>query len=47
MPLRDLVSGLKGKVPKQVREVGQALEYRDFISVGLLLNRFELGNENK
>ncbi len=45
MPLRDLVSGLKGKVPKQVREVGQALEYRDFISVGLLLNRFELGNE--
>jgi len=45
MPLRDLVSGLKGQVPKHVREVGQALEYRDFISVGLLLNRFELGNE--
>ena len=36
MPIRELVAALEGDVPPRVREVAAALEYRDFITVGLL-----------
>ncbi|PWS32235.1 NAD(P)/FAD-dependent oxidoreductase [Pedobacter paludis] len=39
MPVKELVQGLSGGVPEQVRIVAQGLEYRDFITVGVLLNR--------
>ena len=39
MPMRDLVRALKADVPANVREVSEGLEYRDFITVGLLANK--------
>ncbi len=39
MPIRDLVLGLEPAAPPRVREIGGALEYRDFITVGLLYRK--------
>ncbi len=39
MPVRDLVLGIEPPAPARVREIGGALEYRDFITVGLLYKR--------
>lgn len=39
MPVRELVHGLIGDVPARVRDVAARLEYRDFITVGLLYSR--------
>ena len=47
MPVKDLVAGMDGDVPGEVREIAAALPYRDFITVGLLLNRLEIQNETK
>ena len=38
MPMRELVRALKAAVPANVREVSEGLQYRDFITVGLLAN---------
>ncbi|SHH90890.1 Protoporphyrinogen oxidase [Sporobacter termitidis DSM 10068] len=46
MPVKDLVCGMCD-VPANVREVAEALPYRDFITVGLLLKRLEIKNETK
>ena len=47
MPIKDLVVGMGDAVPKDVHEIASALPYRDFITVGLLLNKLELENETK
>jgi protoporphyrinogen oxidase len=39
MPIRDLVLGLAPPAPPAVREIAEGLEYRDFITVGLLYRR--------
>jgi protoporphyrinogen oxidase len=39
MPVRDLVLGLEPAAPQGPREIGEGLEYRDFITVGLLYRR--------
>jgi protoporphyrinogen oxidase len=39
MPVRDLVLALDPPAPEPVRRVAQALQYRDFITVGVLLDR--------
>ncbi len=39
MPIRDLVAAVDGDVPPRVREVAAALEYRDFMTVGLLYRK--------
>jgi protoporphyrinogen oxidase len=39
MPVRDLVLGLEPHAPPRVREVASGLDYRDFITVGLLYKR--------
>jgi len=39
MPIRDLIAGITPPPPAEVREVAGALPYRDFITVGLLLDR--------
>lgn len=44
MPIRELVNGINTSIPKEVRRVAKKLEYRDFISVGVLLEKFNLGN---
>ena len=39
MPVKELVSGLDADVPPNVGEVANNLQYRDFITVGLLVRR--------
>ena len=48
MPIKDLVPALQGiEVPKEVSQVAAALPYRDFITVGLLVNKMKIKNETK
>jgi protoporphyrinogen oxidase len=42
MPMRDLVRALRADVPSNVREVSEGLEYRDFITVGVLANKLDV-----
>jgi protoporphyrinogen oxidase len=39
MPVRELVDALDTEIPAEVREVSDGLQYRDFITVGLLVNQ--------
>lgn len=46
MPVRDLVGALRGiEVPENVRQAASALPYRDFITVGLLVDRLKIGGD--
>lgn len=48
MPLKDLVLALRGiDVPEDVRRVAAGLPYRDFITVGLLVDKLEITNETR
>jgi protoporphyrinogen oxidase len=42
MPMRELVQALDCPVPSNVREVSDGLQYRDFITVGLLADRLKV-----
>jgi len=42
MPIKELVHALDGKVPESVRRISDGLVYRDFITVGLLLNKLKI-----
>jgi protoporphyrinogen oxidase len=42
MAVKDLVQGLDAAVPQEIREIGEGLEYRDFITVGLLVDRLKV-----
>jgi protoporphyrinogen oxidase len=42
MPMKDLVEAMDAPVPANVREVSRGLEYRDFITVGLLVDRLRV-----
>ena len=42
MPMKDLVRAMDAPVPAAVREVSEGLEYRDFITVGLLADRLKV-----
>ncbi len=46
MPIKDLVNALPNP-PEKVHKIADSLPYRDFITVGLLLNRLELKNKTK
>jgi len=39
MPVQELIAGMNGAVPGDVKEVAAGLQYRDFITVGVLLER--------
>jgi protoporphyrinogen oxidase len=45
MPVKDLIAGMGDKVPANVKKVALNLQYRDFITVGLLLNKLKIKNE--
>ena len=47
MPIKDLVSGMGEKAPDEVRRVAKGLPYRDYITVGLLVNKLKLQNKTK
>ena len=42
MPMRDLVRAMQIPIPANVREVSEGLQYRDFITVGLLADRLKV-----
>jgi len=42
MPMRDLIRAMQIPVPDNVREVSEGLQYRDFITVGLLADRLKV-----
>jgi protoporphyrinogen oxidase len=46
MPIKDLVNFIK-ESPKKVKEIATGLPYRDFITVGLLLNKLKIKNNTK
>ncbi len=39
MPVRELIDALDTPIPREVREVSDGLQYRDFITVGLLVDQ--------
>jgi protoporphyrinogen oxidase len=43
MPVKELVQAFDAPAPPEVSEVSDGLMYRDFITVGLLLNRLSIG----
>ncbi len=45
MPVRELVAAMGNDVPESVKKVASGLIYRDFITVGLLLNKLRIKNE--
>ena len=46
MPVKDLVCGFKGEnVPEDMLKIAKGLPYRDFMTVGLLVNKLNLKNE--
>lgn len=48
MPVSDLVTSLRGcEVPRDVYDTAKDLPFRDFITVGLLVDRLELKNTTK
>lgn len=45
MPVKDLITAMGEAVPDNVKELSSGLQYRDFITVGLLLNKLKIRNE--
>ena len=46
MPIKDLVSGMNGEtVPEKVKTVAENLPYRDFITVGVLVDKLKIKNQ--
>ena len=44
MPVKDLVAGMNA-VPEEMAQIAEGLPYRDFVTVGLLVDRLNLKNE--
>jgi len=42
MPIKDLVNAIDKPVPKEIKTISDGLVYRDFITVGLLLNKLKI-----
>lgn len=42
MPMKELIEAIDIPVPENVREVSEGLQYRDFITVGLLADRLKV-----
>ena len=48
MPVKDLISSFRGvEVPSRVMDIAKALPYRDFITVGILVNELAIKNRSK
>lgn len=45
MPVKDLVAGMGSDVPAAPAEIAAGLPYRDFVTVGLLVDKLDLKNE--
>ena len=47
MPIRELVRALEPPAPAEVRAIAEGLVYRDFVTVGLLLDRLAIREEGE
>ncbi len=48
MPLKDLIAAIDGiEIPEEVQKAASQLPYRDFITVGLLVDKLKIRNETK
>ena len=47
MPVKDLVAAFNTDVDKEIFDIAKNLPYRDFITVGLLLNKLKVKNNTK
>lgn len=48
MPIKDLIPAIQGvEVPEAVKHIATELPYRDFITVGLLVDKMKIKNETK
>lgn len=47
MPVKELIEAMSNAVPGQVKTISRGLLYRDFITVGLLLNNLKIKNNNR
>lgn len=46
MPIKDLIKGFTGeKIPKNICNIAENLPYRDFITVGVLVNKLKIKNQ--
>jgi len=43
MPVKDLINAMED-VPPNIKEIANGLVYRDFITIGVLLSKLEIGN---
>ena len=46
MPIKDLIGGMND-VPKKVRNIGSNLLYRDFVTIGVVLDKLKINNKSK
>ena len=48
MPIKDLVAAIESEdLPKDVKEIASTLPYRDFITVGILVDKMKIHNHTK
>ncbi len=48
MPIKDLIAALDGiEIPEDVQRIAAELPYRDFITVGMLLDELEISNDTQ
>jgi protoporphyrinogen oxidase len=45
MPIKELIAGLRTHVPDMCRQIAETLPYRDFITIGLLVNKMKLEDD--
>ncbi len=46
MPIRELIAAMNPAPPRSVMEASQQLRYRDFLTVGLIVNKEDVFNDN-
>ena len=47
MPVKDLVASFNTEIDNEISDIAKNLPYRDFITVGLLLNKLKVKNNTK
>lgn len=48
MPIKDLIESIQGQKPKpEIKDIASKLPYRDYIAVGLLVNKLKIKNTTK
>ena len=47
MPVKNLVDSITNKIDEKIRKIATELPYRDFMTVGLLLNNMKIKNQTK